>query len=153
MKNLPEALRVCGILLAVSSIPTTSQAATVVNVSSAGTSTSGVVDLSAAGTLNWAAWNSRVNETASSMAPYAVKSEGTGLIGDLLPGASSTSVRGTDSVNNIAGTFTWTGGTATVPSDGVLTGGFGGSNLNSTGNGVMFTISGWPPLLRGNPIW
>lgn len=149
MKAFPQTLRVCGMLLAVPLLPTASHAATVANVTSAGVPASGVIDLSAAGTLNWAAWNSRVNDTAPAMVPYAIKSGGTGLIGDLLPGASSTNVRGTSTVTSFVSTFTWAGGTAAITGDGILTGGFGGSNLNSTGNGVTFTISGLAPLAVG----
>jgi hypothetical protein len=136
--------------LAVSAFASHLSAATVTNITSAGSEQTGGINLTGLGSVNWAAWHSNTPATTTfaELSPFATKTASVGTISGLTPRGTSTLVRGSDTFTSYRNVITWSDGTAAVPNAGLLSGGFG-TNVNAFNNGVGFSITNLVPLALG----
>ncbi len=130
------------------------QAATLTNTTTSAVSTLPTpnVDLSAIGTLNWAAWDTDSGSTTS-IAPTQVKAAGVGTVSSITEsGTASSTVRGSTNRTSSVDTFTWTtsdeSSNTAAPVDGILIGAFN-TNLDHSDAGVQFNITDLAALTGG----
>ncbi|MBX3741363.1 MAG: PEP-CTERM sorting domain-containing protein [Akkermansiaceae bacterium] len=117
------------------------------------------IDLSARGTLGWAAWNYTSTTTATgggTIDASSRKSGGptvgnAGYISAIGVGGTATSIRG---VGGTTTTFSFTGGTGAATTFGPATmGGVIAGDLNAVGHGVSLSILGDPSLTYRVSVW